>query len=88
MVDSTLDGLIDVVFLKGNTIAGANGSTERRGRREVFAACSPSRPAREGARPACHASTAARGGRRVRLRRALIRFLRALRIRLTVIRTL
>ena len=29
MVASTLDGLIDVIFLKGNTIAGANGSTER-----------------------------------------------------------
>lgn len=28
MASSTLDGLVDVVFLKGNAVAGANGSTD------------------------------------------------------------
>jgi hypothetical protein len=61
-VQSTLDGLTDVILLKGNTIAGANGCTDA-AKAEAFArAFAKSLPAEVPALPASPPKPAAAGG--------------------------
>lgn len=61
MVASSLDGLIDVVFVKGNTIAGANGSTDRSAAEKFTRVLAESLPARVPSLPESTSKPAATG---------------------------